>query len=103
MYRNNLKTDEKPLSKRCFTMRIPAVLFAYKLIGCLMVSCGMGQAPKELTVNVNQRFSGVLHIHVCDKNAVENNITADGKGEGSTSMCLGKDERYKFELSAKPT
>jgi hypothetical protein len=61
----------------------------------------MGQAPKELAVNVPHNFSGALHIHVCEKNAPENNITVDDRGEGSTSMCLGKDEKVELRIVGK--
>jgi hypothetical protein len=82
-------------------MRIPTVLSAYVLIGCLMVSCGLGRAPKELTVAVPHNFSGSLHIHMCDDNAPENNITANDKGEVSTSTCLGKNEEVQLRIVGK--
>lgn len=81
--------------------RIPLLLLGYALAGCLLFSCGLGQVSKELTVNVSPNFSGALHIHVCEKTAPENNITLDEKGEGSTSMCLGKDERVQLRIVGK--
>jgi hypothetical protein len=66
-----------------------------------MFSFGLGQASKELTVNVPHQFSGVLHIHLCDRTALENNITPDDKGEASTSMCLGKDEKVQLRIVSK--
>jgi len=83
------------------TSRIPTLLSAYALVGCLMFSCGLGRAPKELTVNVPQHFSGSLHIHLCEKPAPENNITVDDKGEGSSSMCLGKEEKVQLRITRK--
>ena len=82
-------------------MRIPAVLFAYMLIGCLMASCGSGQAPKELTINVPHQLSGLMHVHLCDKSAPGNNITIDDKGEGSTSMCPDKNQMIQLRVMSK--
>jgi hypothetical protein len=78
--------------------RISILVCGDILAGCLMFSCGLGQAPKELTVGVPHDFSGSLHIHVCDKTARENNIAVDDIGEGSTSMCLEKDDRVQLRI-----
>jgi len=64
-----------------------APMYVTLLSALLLFSCGAAKSAQEITVQVPDRFAGMVQIDPCDAKANKDHVVADAKGMAATSSC----------------
>ncbi len=75
---------------------IPFLLTVQLTAMFLMLSCGAGSTPQQMTVHVPAGYSGKIHIDSCVKTAPPSDVMVDANGAGATALCPANGQRVEI-------
>lgn len=71
---------------------IPLLLAFHLSAIFLMLSCGSGNAPAQLTLRAPSGYSGTVHVETCMTGSAAAEVALDARGHGTTSLCPSPDQ-----------